>query len=75
MAILAVILSQPLLFRPSMLQVPPVELDKACLNVFCSCVVEIALATSATEEYDVVEYVTIELATTLPCLHSKGISI
>ena len=64
-----VIVSQPLLFKPTMLQFI-VELDKTCMNVFCICVVEIALATTATEEYDVVEYVTIELATTLPCLYN-----
>ena len=71
MAILVVIVSQLLLFRPAMLQFI-VELDKTCTNVFCSCVVLIALATAATEENDVVEYVTIELATTLPCLYSMN---
>jgi hypothetical protein len=56
------------LFRPATLQFPFVSFDKTSLNVSCSCVEEIALATAATEEYDVFGYVTIELATTLPCV-------
>ena len=67
---MAVTLSQPIKFvRPSMVQLPFVELLKTCWNVFCSVLELIALANAATEEYDVVEYVTIELATTLPCLY------
>ena len=71
MAIVALILLQPIKFvKPSTLHVPFVDSDKTCWNAFSSAVELIALFTAATEEYDVVEYVTIELATTLPCLFS-----
>ena len=57
MAIVAVTLLQPavvLSVRPSTMQDPFVEVFNTCWKLDCSCTLEIAADTAATEESDVV---------------------
>lgn len=73
MALIELQLAVLVLVRPSTTHDPPVEIFKTCWKVSRNFSEEIELASAATEEYAVFGYVTIELATTLPCLFMNTI--